>query len=526
MNVLRSTTTGLLLCLCGAISAQGTPLSDTDSTYTIESTSQTIEMKRDQPSMLELGVSPYYSWLAGDVDSEPGFGVGVHARKSLDHLFSARLDALYSKTKGDNGDPDGDGNRAFETTWLGATGYGVVTLNNFLLKGDTRNWNVYIMVGAGFNFANTEFQCNQADFPITGRQFGCAEGDLPFDDNRRGKIESTFRTHAGFGGGVNYRLNERLNIGVEYQGFAPLGDRADILDGYKSSTFRDVLNVVGVSVNFNIGNPATMSEPRYWTNAFTPIKEDINTLNRRVDAATTDSDGDGIVDSVDQEPDTPSDVPVDSRGRTLDSDKDGIPDYRDLEPFFPPREGEEIDENGVVIERMDRGLNEQEVRDIVGEEVIRVIERDGITNATTMVNSANGAIYLPMLYFPLNASEVSYDDYGMLASVARVLQANPDMRVIVRGYTDRVGNPEFNQRLSYMRAYNVIKHLVSTHSIERERLILQYRGEDEAIVPLDRSRTNRRVEFLTGMGDATEDTAPDGVDVPEIQNNPDMDGGN
>ena len=515
MNFLRSTTTGLLLCLCGALSAQGTPLSDTDSTYTIESTSQTIEMKRDQPSMLELGISPYVSTLSSDVDAKFGYGLGVHARKSLDHLFSVRLDALYSKTKGDAEFGDGNGNRRFETDWVGGTAYGVVTLNNFLLQGDTRKFNIFLMAGAGFNFASTEFQCNDE-----ASRFGCDGSNLPWSEGRNGMIESTFRTNAAAGGGISYRINERINVGVEYQAMIPLGNRADLLDGYDASSFRDVVNVFGVAVNFNIGDAATHGEPRYWTNAFSPIKEDISTLNRRVDAATTDSDGDGIVDSVDQEPDTPADVPVDSRGRTLDSDKDGIPDYRDLEPFFPPREGEEIDADGVVIERIDRGLNEDEVRTIVGQEVERVIERDGIMNATTMVNSANGAIYLPMLYFPLNASEISYDDYGMLASVARVLQANPDMRVIVRGYTDRVGNPTFNQKLSYMRAYNVIRHLVTTHNIERERLVLQYRGEDEAIVPLDRSQTNRRVEFLTGMGDATEDIAPEGVDVPEIQNNP------
>ncbi|WP_232830061.1 OmpA family protein [Lewinella sp. IMCC34191] len=453
--------------------------------------------------------------MSSDVDAKLGYGLGVHARKSLDHLFSLRLDALYSKTKGDAEFDSGDGNRRFETDWVGGTGFGVVTLNNFLLNGDTRKWNIFLMAGAGFNFVSTEFQCNDE---TSG--FGCSGDNQPWQEGRNGMIDSEFHVNAAAGGGISYRLSERMNIGVEYQALIPLGNRADLMDGYKASTFRDVLNVFGVALNFNIGDATTKSEPAYWTNVFTPVKDEINTLNRRVDAVTTDSDGDGIVDSIDQEPDTPADVPVDSRGRTLDSDKDGVPDYRDLEPFFPPRPGEEIDADGVVIERMDRGLNEDEVRSIVGDEIERVIERDGIMTSTTMVNSPNGAIYLPMLYFGLNASEVSYDDYGMLASVARVLQANPDMRVIVRGYTDRVGNPEFNQKLSYMRAYNVISHLVTEHNIQRERLILQYRGEDEAIVPLDRSRTNRRVEFLTGQGDATEDSAPAGVDVPEIQNNP------
>ncbi|MGB3798896.1 MAG: hypothetical protein WA952_03725, partial [Lewinella sp.] len=127
MNFLRSTFTGLLLCLCGATYAQGTPLSDADSTYTIESNTQTNQIDQDQPSMLELGISPYASWQSSDVDAKFGYGVGIHARKSLDHLFSLRLDGLYTKTQGDAEFTDDDGNRRFETDWIGGTAYGVIT---------------------------------------------------------------------------------------------------------------------------------------------------------------------------------------------------------------------------------------------------------------------------------------------------------------------------------------------------------------------------------------------------------------
>lgn len=467
--------------------------------------------KRDQPSMWEVGISPYYSWQSSDVTSRFGYGGGIHVRKSLDHLFSIRLDGTYARSKGDNETGDDSNNRRFESNWLSGTAYGVVTLNNFTFKGDIRNINLFLMAGAGGNFYSTEYQCN-ADVRCGG-----ANG-LPFSDGRNGEIDSEFRTHAAFGTGINFRVSPRFNVGIEYQVFVPLGNRADLLDGYAMGSFRDVQNVAGISLNFNIGNPNTHTEPRYWTNAFTPVKEDLAILNRRVDEATLDSDGDGIVNSVDQEADTPSGVPVDSRGRTLDSDKDGVPDYRDLEPFFPPRQGETVDADGVVMERIDAPLSQEEIQTLIDTSIARsMIEGD--RNNSTRINTAGGAIYLPMIYFPLNVAEVKYDDYGMLASIARVMTANPDMRLVVRGYTDRTGNEEYNTRLSYRRALNVIQHLVDNHSIDRDRLILQYRGQEEAIVPLNQSRVNRRVEFLTGLGDdANEDPAPEGVTPEEGRN--------
>lgn len=511
MSMSKFTFLWLFLCCISSapLLSQGTLLPPTDSS--MQMTEESTVGKRNQPSMIEVGLTPVYSWLSSDVTAKGGYGLDLHVRKSLDHLFSLRLDALYARSKGDQERLAGDGNRRFDTDWYSGTAYGVVTLNNFTFEGDVRNINVYLMAGAGFNYFSNEHQCVGSEFGVTSAgQFGCPggpEGNLPFEDGRNGQVDSEFQTHAGFGTGINFRISPRFNVGVEYQALVPLGNRADVVDGYDASDFRDVQNIAGISLNFNIGNPATKNEPRYWVNAFTPVKEDLATLNRRVDEATLDSDGDGIVNSVDQEADTPSGVPVDSRGRTLDSDKDGVPDYRDLEPFFPPREGEIIDADGVVTERIDAPLSQEEIQELIDTSVARAIVQEN----STRINTSTGAVYLPMIYFPLNAAEIKYDDYGMLASIARVMTANPDMRLIVRGYTDRTGDMEYNTRLSYRRALNVIQHMVDNHSIDRDRFILQYRGQEEAIVPLDQSRVNRRVEFLTAVDDAVEDPAPEGV---------------
>ncbi|MEY4928106.1 MAG: hypothetical protein RI894_2544, partial [Bacteroidota bacterium] len=47
----------------------------------------------------------------------------------------------------------------------------------------------------------------------------------------------------------------------------------------------------------------------------------------------SDSDGDGVIDKLDREHDTPKGCRVDTNGIALDSDSDGIKDCVDREPF-------------------------------------------------------------------------------------------------------------------------------------------------------------------------------------------------
>ncbi|WP_139955689.1 OmpA family protein [Flavicella sediminum] len=49
--------------------------------------------------------------------------------------------------------------------------------------------------------------------------------------------------------------------------------------------------------------------------------------------ALVDTDGDGVTDAYDKEPNTPADVRVYGNGVSVDSDNDGIPDYKDDCPF-------------------------------------------------------------------------------------------------------------------------------------------------------------------------------------------------
>lgn len=455
---------------------------------------ETKEKTARPKDMLEFGLTPSYMWVAGDVKSEPGFGGSIHFRKALDYVFSVRLDGTYASLKGNDGDGANNvNNREFENTFLGATGFGVMSLNNFRFDRPkkTKGTNIYVMAGAGVNFFETTFN---------GRADGGSRNDM---------ITREAAPHAAAGAGMSFRLGSGVNIGVEYTGTVLFGNRSDQLDGYSRSAggnFRDVLNSVGLSLNFNLGSKSQRSEPLYWVNPFDPIAEEMGKMNQRIDDAFVDSDNDGIPDALDLEPNTPANVPVDTRGRTLDSDKDGIPDFRDQEPFSPPRPGEDVDANGVIINRIDKPVTEERVQEMIDEAIAKAR-----LNNTTSVAGDMRELFIPMIYFPLNQYTVKYSDYGTLASIAQVLNGNPGMRLVVRGYTDKVGDRAANDRLSYLRAKAVIDHLVNQHGISRSRLVLQWRGEDENVVPQNQTYLNRRVEFQSASSSEYEQDPPPGV---------------
>ena len=73
---------------------------------------------------------------------------------------------------------------------------------------------------------------------------------------------------------------------------------------------------------------------------------------------------------------------------------------------------------------------------------------------------------------------------------------------MVTGFTDATGGEAYNNQLSYQRSKSVIDHLVDNHGIGRGRLVLQWKGNQESLVPSSSSYMNRRVEFRSaGAGD-------------------------
>jgi OOP family OmpA-OmpF porin len=460
-------------------------------------------------NMLEIGFNANHAFISGDVDYQPGYGAGLHIRKALDYVFSLRGDVQYALISGER---DAADSTAFESTLLTGTIYGVISANSLRFNQSVKKVDMYAMVGIGGSY-------NRADVRVPpSRDF--VEGSY------------TLIPHAAVGVGVSFRVSPRINIGLEHQSIIGFGGESDNYDGLDltsggagGSLFRDVVHLTGLVVNVNIGDASRYSEPLYWVNPLENVMKDIADLKEGQTLSIEDTDGDGVIDAIDQEPNTPPDVPVDTKGRTLDSDRDGVPDYKDREPYFPPRPGERVDEEGIVVNPISTqggGVSEDRVREIIAEELqnyqIRTDQTGGVTGGGGTPGGPGGPVgtaavaewFLPMIHFGTDASTVKYSDYGTLASIARMMKGNPGIRLVITGFADASAPESYNNELSYERAKSVVEHLVNNHGIGRGRLVLQWKGEAELLVPTGSSYMNRRVEFRVAQPNDVEMDPPSG----------------
>lgn len=436
----------------------------------------------------ELGVNLGLPFIVGDVDSKfPGFGGGLHVRKSLDHIFSLRFGANYFTTKNE------EDVRSSENTWLSGSAQVVVAVNNFRFNKPTRKLLVNVFAGVGFDNYKT-------DYANISQDNGPASGSL----------ESTTNGHLELGFGLAYRISPKFNIGLEHTVFTVFGGNADLLDSDENvdrsvTTYRDVLQFPHLSLNFNLGGTdkktgLKRAEPLYWANPMGMVGDAIAALEARPVYDPTDTDGDGIIDAIDDEDNSPAGARVDTKGVTMDSDADKVPDYKDKEPYSPP--GYAVDAMGVA-QGLPKFTTENDVNRIV----------DAKIAAIKFPEAKSNDWFFPSVNFADNSFSLRYSEYEKLYQVATVLKQNPSLKVVAIGNTDRRGSEGYNNVLSYNRAKAAIEFLVSQHGIDRSRLILNWAGESTAVVPVNGSNAaNRRVEFRVAKGE-TEMGRPEGPEA-------------
>ncbi|HEX4870970.1 MAG TPA: OmpA family protein [Nevskiaceae bacterium] len=165
-----------------------------------------------------------------------------------------------------------------------------------------------------------------------------------------------------------------------------------------------------------------------------------------------DADGDGVLDDVDQCPDTPAGTAVDATGCPLPVAEPEAP------PCKTPGPGEKVDLRGC-------GTGD-------------VIVLRGVT-------------------FDFDKATLTANARTLLDDVVAALQAAAEIKVEVGGHTDARGSEAYNQRLSEQRAQAVLDYLVAA-GIDAGRLSAAGYGEGSPVADneTDEGRElNRRVEL-------------------------------
>lgn len=458
--------------------------------------------------MWEVGLHVGHFMIDGDVDRKipAGLGTGLHVRKAINYIVSLRFDFFYGNAKGLETQPwrhrnyggglventfDAYNTNVVEnqfwfpshkTRYIYGAAQLVFNLNNILFHKERNKWNVYTTMGVGLDnhktmldlldangdaytnliqrsgFTSESFNTLSGRNDIKGNLESIYDGDYETEGFKK---EGIFRLgdetniHAVFtaSAGISRKISKRFNIGLEHQ--VMLSDN-DYLDGIKFRTARDQTNNVDIGhytnlrFGFNVGNQDKRTEPLYWLNPLSTLYGEVAELKSKAQLDLTDSDNDGVIDILDQEPDSDEGCLVDTRGIVLDSDGDGISDCQDIEPYSPP--GYNISEDGKALIPENTALTEADV--------IRIIEStcegchnqalssttlpdgrvvygtSGSATESTVFSSACGNWFLPMIHFDLDKYRIKPESYASIHHVASVMTKCPDICVTVHGHTE------------------------------------------------------------------------------------------
>ncbi|MEJ2097712.1 MAG: OmpA family protein, partial [Deltaproteobacteria bacterium] len=103
-----------------------------------------------------------------------------------------------------------------------------------------------------------------------------------------------------------------------------------------------------------------------------------------------------------------------------------------------------------------------------------------------------------VIRFAVNSNEFSADTYSLLNQIVAMLSRYRDIKIVIRGHTDSIGNYEYNKRLSDFRA-NMVKIYFVGQGVDPDLITTMGMGPDDPIADNKTAagrRANRRVEII------------------------------
>lgn len=126
-----------------------------------------------------------------------------------------------------------------------------------------------------------------------------------------------------------------------------------------------------------------------------------------------------------------------------------------------------------------------------------IVKRNSESSKPFQLNSSSNNWVLIGINFDFASKKINPESYPILINAAQVLLSNPSLNVEIQGYTDNVGSPENNKKLSQTRA-DLVRQFLISKGVEAGRLTAVGYGASNPISDnkTDYGRSlNRRIEF-------------------------------
>jgi OOP family OmpA-OmpF porin len=377
---------------------------------------------------------------------ESSFGYGANLRYQLTHYFALQADVLRGNLKANQDKNIADGGppvfrpvRSFKTdlNWAASLN-GQVTFGNV-------NWlsvrnTIVPYVSGGLGYASYE--------PTIIRTGSTVEEAYDEDGIQELIVPVAV--------GLKINLTRLINLDVGYRMHFVDGDNLDgtpyWFNPQSSSVKKDKFSYGFAGLEFSLGNrrkpQLLFDNPAFRTNDI--LQSQINNLSTKVDSLaaaqkslTDDTDGDGVPDRFDREPNTPAGSTVDARGVALDTDGDGVPDSRDKQ-LVTPTECQPVDADGVG----------------------KCPEPECCKNLTDSSAMECMADY-PSINFTGNSVQLSNTSRGIISTLATQLKEKPNCKIILRGYP---AASKSSQSVCQRRLDAIKNRLVETEGISADRI--------------------------------------------------------
>ena len=111
----------------------------------------------------------------------------------------------------------------------------------------------------------------------------------------------------------------------------------------------------------------------------------------------------------------------------------------------------------------------------------------------------NGRVATQGIFFDVGSDRIRPESTPTLKEIGAMLKEHADLKLVIEGHTDNVGQAAANQALSEKRAAAVKQFLVDTYGVEESRLSSKGFGASKPTAPNTTNegrQTNRRVELV------------------------------